>query len=302
MKRVLLPILLVLGLNFLLNEWFKHINKEAVIWELDASFFGNVKNKEVQYLILGNSHSFGIETYENDSLIHFASYGENWAKSYYKLKYLIEHGYSINHLLLNYDITDTKQIGLDNKNLNYWDKYVNFFELGNVTNNFSQYFGFWLRANFMNYAGRYFEFYEYYTLSQNQNEKSQEATFTPPDFIQRHNIEENCFGEIIVEDAKFYLEKIVEICTENNIQLVLVKYPITKYHYYKHSTCFEPTHYYHKLNSVVLAYENVLIFDYQKIYFENYTKFRDGHHLSGAARDEFSSLIREELERTKFLQ
>jgi hypothetical protein len=296
LKRILIPILLLLGLNFLLNEWFKYINKEAVIWELEADFYDNVKNKEVQYLILGNSHSFGIETYENDSLVHFASYGENWAKSYYKLKYLIDQGYSIEYLLLNYDITDTKQIGLDNKNLNYWGKYVNFYELGNVTNNFSQYFGFWLRANFINYAGRYFEFFEYYTLDKNDKMENKEATFTPPDFFQKHNIEENCFDEIIGNDSKFYLQKIVKICIENNIQLVMVKYPITKYHYYKHSTCFDPMNYYNKLDEYLSPSARIEILDYQKLYFDQNANFRDDHHLVSSMRDEFSKKVRNDLQ------
>jgi len=296
LKKILFPILLILGLNFLLNEWFKYINKEAVIWKLDADFYENVSNKEVQYLILGNSHSFGIETYENDSLVHFASYGENWAKSYYKLNYLIDQGYKIEYVMLNYDITDTKQIGLDNKNLNYWGKYVDFFELGNVSNNFSQYLGFWLRANFINYAGRYFEFFEYYTLSEDQNEKRQEATFTPPEFIQRHDLEENCFNEIIGDDSKFYLQKIVKICNENSIQLVMIKYPITKYHYYKHSTCFNPTNYYHQLDELLSPTNNVEVLDYQKLYFDQNANFRDDHHLIGSVRSEFSNTVRRDLQ------
>jgi hypothetical protein len=102
LKRFVLPLFIIIGLNYLLNEWFLYINKDAVIWELDNEFYKNVDKKKVKYLIIGNSHSFGIETYENDSLLHFATYGENWAKSYYKLKYQIKkklHHYSHNFKL-----------------------------------------------------------------------------------------------------------------------------------------------------------------------------------------------------------
>jgi len=297
LKRFLLPLFVILSLNFLLNEWFKKINKEAVIWELDNDFYEKVNDKEIQYLILGNSHSFGIETYENDSLVHFASYGENWSQSYYKLNHLINQGYSIDHLLLNYDLTDTRQIGLDNKNLNYWAKYINFFELGNITNNFSQYIGFWVRANFMSYAGRYFEFFEYYTLGENPLIEKQEVQFNPPDFVESHKRENDCLDQVIKEEAIFYLEKIIALCTSNDIQLVLIKYPITKYHYYKHSSCFDPSEYYNELNKRLHSSNPIQILDYQKLYFDNNSMFRDDHHLIGSIRGEFSQRVRKALEK-----
>lgn len=81
-----------------------------------------------------------------------------------------------------------------------------------------------------------------------------------------------------------YLESIIKFCKKNNIELILIKFPLTKE--FRTNPGFEKFDF---CDIPILKSLNII--DYNKIFFDNDEFFKDQDHLNNIGAEEFSKIL-----------
>jgi hypothetical protein len=90
-----------------------------------------------------------------------------------------------------------------------------------------------------------------------------------------------------------YFDKIISIASKNNIEIIALKFPVTK-NYYNNLRKFDSL----KVDSL-LKDKKIKILDFQKVYFQNDTFFKDADHLNDLGGFEFSKLLSDSINKIK---
>ena len=81
-----------------------------------------------------------------------------------------------------------------------------------------------------------------------------------------------------------YLKKIINFCKNNNIQLICIKFPLTKE--FRTNSRFLKYNY-----NEITELKSLNIIDYNKIYFDKVEFFKDQDHLNKKGAEEFSKIL-----------
>ena len=252
----------------------------------DKSFY-YYKN-DTQILFFGDSHTKNAfnPMFINNSF-NFASEGESYLHTYFKLRKILEfEDFKPTIVVLPIDLNSFASYRL--KGLQdewYWKRYIDFNEISGVDTGISpiitrinMYFPFIGNGeNFMAYMGGrsklfrgyIFGYANFSSLDTKEELASQIANFHFKDSVI---VDENLFS---------YFKEVLDLAEERNISVILVKFPVTGIYYNSTEKYFhDKGAYYEKIRNVTGSHDNVYILDYQKIYFDNMSLFRDPHHLN----------------------
>jgi len=283
------------GVNFCIHFAFLAIlHQNSIVQKKETEFFNEAEN-HIDILFLGDSHVNSVQEHLIPTALKFDSFGESYIQSYYKLKYLIaDMDITIDNLILPFDLHSFSSFRSDRIiNDIYWSKYVNYFELAEIKKN-RKYIIKWTIANFCAYVGKGDEILEYLqkvrgfpSLRKKQNENVSSR-------ISYHLKNR----DTIDQDILFYFKKILHLCSENNINIVFVKYPVSKQYLVNSSHYINKKQYYNFLISVIEDFSllSYAIWDFQDLYIDFPEIFIDSDHLNSRGSTEFTKILATKIE------
>lgn len=295
-KRLLFFALVLIAINYSLSHFFRKEMEGRVVNQLDEAFYK--ENTPINYLILGNSHAFGIRPQPSDSSVVFAAYGENIVQTYYRLKYVTDlKERKFKNIILPFDFQYLSNSEIPNLNIDFWVKYIDFYEYSQISKKYSENLFKYLKGNFFPYSGQTMAVWEAINL------KDQAIEGQSQKLIKDNST--TCPKQIIDSIAEIYFFKVLDICKANNIGVVLLKYPYRRDYYNDLQKCFKETDYFNEIEpKIKLRAQKILILDHSKDFIDEPAKFDDGHHLSslGNVRTIFTKSIFDTLQKKPFLR
>ena len=292
-------VLLIHSILYFAYEFFGERNSKLFKNDLRL----DTHRSSIDFLFMGHSrpgHAI------NDSLIpnafNFASNGESNIYTYYKLKYLLEQtDKDINYIVFpigHASFFDQKNPYIVNHN--YWNKYIDYTELGAAKSERFKYIQVNAQSTFTPYAHWINQVLnrKFPKLSHKKgglhllanNEKKQAHAYT----IIKNNLESrNYFSDISLS----YFKRTIALCEKHNKKVILIRYPITSYYKEASETLISQQGLNHKgLNTILSSLEKVTIWDFENLYFGRDELFKDAHHMNAAGRLEFSEFLKTRLE------
>ncbi len=268
--------------------------KDSHIVQTEAHFFEQAAQNNVETVFLGNSHTFAFKTDSLEKAVHFGSYGESIEKSYYKLSYLLRQGLLPSRVILSYDLglLRDRNINMDFYSF-FWLKYYDINEFFDLTTNKTQFIYSLLKGTLFPYADGETDIVDYYFADKTSNEGEVQREDQTPIVIAK-KAEHNCLDEQLSELGVYYFQRLIELCDQNKIDLVLVRFPVTTRYYADQSRCFSDETYYETIRKNYLG-DGVRVLDYHNSFADSL--FRDSHHLKGGhIRQVFTQMMKADLQ------
>jgi len=311
-KRRLLRCILFVLIFLLLNNLFSYLFlkeklKKSRTYKIDRQLHRVIKTIEV--LGLGDSHpasGFDPRIFKNGFNFSFA--GEKYIYNYYKLKYVIKKDKKLRIVILPVDLHSFSTWGA-NAFLHdfYWIKYLDYWELGKIKKKPFRFIWKYLNGKFFPYIG---EFKFVFNIKENKKKRmfhiprtvkglivKKETFFKRKDketrkrmFLQYYK--QKTFDNTVVA----YFKKILKLCKDNNIKLVLVRYPVTKIYYKYASRKVKVKKYYDKIFKMIENYNNVIFIDLHTLFFKNDSPyFYDPDHMNYIGARKFTLKLKKTL-------
>jgi len=277
-------------INFSLHFGFLHIVYTNSIVQRRAREFFKKADKQIEILFLGDSHVNAVQEDRIPNAVKFDSFGENYIQSYYKLQYLIDReDMTIKNLVLPFDLHSFSSFRSDRIiNDIYWTKYMDYFELARAKND-RTYILKWMIAHFCAYAGKGDEILEYLqkvrgfpSLREKQKEDVKNRVY--------YHFKNQ---EIFDRDILYYFKKILNLCSEKEINIILIKYPLSRSYLINAADYVDRNEFYGYLHAILADFPhlNYDIWDYQEIFVDSPVYFMDSDHLNRKGAIAFSELL-----------
>lgn len=108
--------------------------------------------------------------------------------------------------------------------------------------------------------------------------------------------------ERTIDDATAdYFSRIVALCADHNIRLVLVRFPLTRIYYDAMSLHVDLDEWQRVVDERLQGADHVEVIDFMELYFDDYSKFMDPLHLNSQSKKAFTETLVNELERRNIL-
>jgi hypothetical protein len=294
--------LLLFVLNILYFIW---VVPETVLGRSDKQFEDRDRDSDI--IFFGDSHVLsGINPKYIDKSFNFASTGENYFQTYYKLKGILESdiekpkAIALSIDLHSFSSTRVKDFG----NLWYWRKYIPFREMVQFSeeNKAKQ----WVEA-YVPIIGNGAGFLELFLQSNNSSvtlgykalnedfEQEENRKKAGEKRAKFHFKDAEDFDKLLVE--KF--SEIINLAQENNVEVFLIKFPVSKEYLEGADKYIEVKKYYENVDEILGKTKNkgkdIRLLDYQDEFFDNPNYFSDSDHLNHRGAKKLSEIIADEL-------
>jgi hypothetical protein len=300
--------MLLLVVNFFLDRLYKEL---AFFNKLNNTVDNQYAeyNDTLKYLSFGNSHDC-INAYILDKSFNYGSPSENYVQTYYKFRSVLQkYSKRPEQVILFIDISDFgPKISNRFDYTSYWVKYVDFAELARLKHDKDLRIN-WFAGKFCSYAGNYKEmqltllylikighldlYRGYHPPRDFRNfarekdrrklaRKKAELYFTKDDYFD--------------EDMAFYFERLLRLCQDHHINVILIRMPVTKEFFEEASRIVPIDKLYEKADKVISKYPNVIhVLDYHDRYFDHPEYFFDPDHLNPVGSDSLTVQLKKDL-------
>lgn len=294
LNKLLLFVLLVVVINSLLTILYYQVYAIKKPYFKTEKKYQKQKSK-VTTLVLGHSRAvFGIDVQQIDGAFNYATYGENNIYTYYKFKKLLKDpSNKIKRIIIPVGrSTFFSNSRPDMADHSYWSKYLDYIELGKVYDNQAAYFSIYLQAKTIPYAHFIKSELNKKSKKKKQNFKelktSQEKLFYAKKSINHNFSERNYYDDV----SYLYLNKLLELCKENEVEVVAIKFPVTRYYY----EVFNQKMIQYKFNEVkflnLFKTYKIDIWNEEQYFKNDDTMFKDVHHLNKRGRENFTKYLK----------
>lgn len=322
-KTFTYKIIVFAGFLILVNLGLDALYKNYVVHNI----LNNAKDEQfeayddtLKYLALGNSHNC-INTHILENSFNYGSPGEHYIQTYYKLKHILEKtDKKPENVILFIDISSFGPVVSNRFEYNsYWIKYLDYFEIARIKKK-REILGRWLEGKFFSYAGNYkdirLSIYYFFKIGElnlhhgyrphrdyrnfaREEDKRKAARVKTSIYLTR----EGYFDR----DLALYFERILKLCSGHDVNVILVRIPVTREYFQEASSIVPVDDLYRKIENIYSRYPNVQdIFDYHDLYFDHPEYFFDADHLNPEGSDMLTRKLREDLASsirdTSFLQ
>ena len=307
-KLLLFAIILVL-INTLLDQAFKTFSVHNILNRtMDEQFAAY--DDTLKYLAMGNSHNC-INTHILNDCFNYGSPSENYIQSYYKLKHILEKsGKKPQYLLLQSDVSSYGKKISDRYEYNsYWIRYIDYLELARVKGDRGV-LSKWLEGKFFSYAGNYKDIQLSIVYRIKMKNLQMYNGFRPhrdfKNFANDLNKQKSAWNKAqLINTAdvyfdpsiKYYFQKILDICEEYNVKVVLIRYPLTKEFNEEERKIVPADKLYTEIDRMAESchtYWGTL--DYHDIFFNNPEYFFDPDHLNVKGSDLLTEMLMKDIE------
>lgn len=301
LKKVLLFIIVALGINTATSwVYMRKIAEKGLLHQTDIRYSQNVKN--INVLFMGQSRvQNGIDDRLFNNSINYSSYGENNIYTYYKLKNILNRNdQRINTVIIPYGFSSF--FSLKNPAIaehNYWNKYIDYMELGEKHGKRDEYVALWLQSKCAPYS-RFIRVAidKKVTLFKRPKIKlkeleSEEARYKYALNALEYSLHHRNYYDYISYE---YLKKSLNLCQEKNIRVIGIKYPITSYYHRAYRELIDKYQWNDSIFHKLLVEYNVELVDFEKSYFGMDELFKDTHHLNEKGKSKFSTDVKQKFQ------
>ncbi len=308
--KLIIFLLLLLAVNSLFNAIY---TKKMVMNRFFNTQDEQIKNYQgtLKYLMIGSSHNCVNPQILGNSF-NYATPNENYIKNYYKLKSLLEtKNIHPEYIILNDELPLFSPFASTRfKYDSYWVKHVDYFELARKKND-NDYIYKWFEGNYFSYVGKFKEILMSLYLLSDTN-KVVNGYKQPPDL--KNFADRKKSMEIARSRARLYLSdymhlnkemityfnKIMALCRENGIKVVLLSMPVSNEYYNATFEVANVDQLNTEVDSLVRLYKDIAIqLNYEKVFFDHPEYFYNPDHLNPLGADSVSRLIKQDLEKLK---
>jgi len=306
--RLILFIATLVAVNFILNGLYKTFVVHNILNRAKDQQFAEYADT-LKYLAMGNSHNC-VNTFILENSFNYGAPGESYIQSYYKLKYILEEtNKKPENVILFIDMSSFNGVLGDRLEYNsYWIKYINYFELARVKND-RKVLNKWVEGRFFSYAGNYKDIKLSFVYLVKIKELNLHNGYRPHRDFKNFTDVKNKYREAkkkvdiyLKRDSYFdpvlqyYFESILELCLENDINVILVRIPVTKEYYEEASIGIPLSDLYGKIEDSYRKFDNVsMVLDYHDLYFDHPEYFFDADHLNPRGSDLFTTRLRDDI-------
>ncbi|HOX78331.1 MAG TPA: hypothetical protein PLW31_09835 [Bacteroidales bacterium] len=308
--RILLFLALLAGLNFVIDWAFKSFSAHRwVNLKMDEQF--GEYDGTLTWLAMGNSHNC-VNTRILDNSFNYGSPGENYIRTYYKLKYILEKtGHKPEYLLLQADISSFGPKISNRYEYNYyWIKYVDYLELARIKND-RDIINYWIEGKFFSYAGNYKDFWlsivyrikmKEVNMFRGYREHRDYRNFA--DVPDRQKVAWDKAQMILTKNEpldpaiRVYFDMIMQLCREHQVKVLLIRFPEAKEFYEEQERLVPVGKLYEEVTAIAekyMVFNGIL--DYHDMFFEHPEYFFDPDHLNVKGSDLFTEKLAEDLKK-----
>jgi hypothetical protein len=273
----------------------------------------NAYTGPLTYLMLGNSHNRVSPAVLGNGFCYIMP-KEIYTQTYYKLKYILEKtNKRPENILLSIDPVNFSpraetELSFDG----YWRKYLNYFELARDYHN-ADYFVNWFTGNFFSYAGNYryilmsIQFFNAdltqikngYILARNYLNFAKESNREAIGFEIATAYLSSYSKKSVLGETRYYL-KILDLCKQYNIHLILLRMPMTDEYLKYARKLIDLDKLDHEIIDLTRNHCNDFkVFDYRNEFHEKPEYFFNADHINPAGVGIISRKIKEELEKNQ---
>lgn len=307
LKLLVFAVILIL-INTALDQAFKAFSVHNILnRKMDEQFAEY--DDTLKYLAFGNSHNC-INTHILNDCFNYGSPSENYIQSYYKLKYILENsGKKPEYLLLQSDVSSYGRKISDRYEYNsYWIKYIDYLELARVKNDRGVLWK-WLEGMFFSYAGNYKDIQLSIVYRVKMKKLEMYNGFRPhrdfKNFADDINKQKSAWNKAqLINSAdvyfdpsiKYYFQKMLDLCEQYNVKVVLIRYPVTKEFNEVERSIVPADKLYSEIDSITAGcstYWGTL--DYHDIFFNNPEYFFDPDHLNVKGSDLLTEKLQKDI-------
>lgn len=307
---IVFAVVLIIVILLVNAVYVKYILSQRSMFRQDVEYNRfKMNNSEASIIFLGDSHAEdGIRSGYIQDAFNYGMNSENYIKNYYKLKKVVEtDNFTIRCVAIEIDPQSfstahyTKTAIMQYKA--YYSRFMTFDEIVKVRNDSPA--AVWFEI-YLPFIGQGTDFWNVFLLkpkavpekivnpdrqrlSEVLAEKSKSAVF-------RYYADQDRVGSIPVD----YYTRIIEYAKDNNIKIILLKYPQSKEYLdlMEQRNLSNRAYYADILNITQAAIGNDFkVADYQGIFFSDPEYFSDPDHLNENGAVEFSKIISADLKK-----
>ncbi len=307
-EAIIFSLIVLIGFIYVNYFYYQNITKDSFLFERErhlSQYKEELVGNSIPLLALGDSHTRrAINMTHIGNGFNYAMDSETYIEQHLKFKELLDQGFEINKILVIYDMQvmmrtdrelyvqlpfyydrldreDMSKI-LDKTKIQLWAKArTPAIGNGNAILRFLNNPNWIGHENFMekNFT-RYIE-------------KERIVIANIP--FKYHYQDMDKYPNMINEKSLDYFLKTMELARENDVEVYLIKYPLTKEYNDLVKENKLPREKYYELIEMELNGYNYTILDYYDIYFENPGYFFDGDHLNAIGSKKLGGEIKKDI-------
>ncbi|MFA5070054.1 MAG: D-alanyl-lipoteichoic acid biosynthesis protein DltD [Patescibacteria group bacterium] len=306
----LIFLLILITLLILANYFYTaYVLTDTLLSRNEEQIEDNFRNTKI--LFSGGSHVMtGLSPDRIENSFNFSSLGENYAYTYYKLKYILEsYDIRLNTLILPIDLQDfsSSRIKLiENEwhtNVWYWHKYINYENLKLIIKETS--YLQWQTAKFFPVIGNGPSIIMKLRGSLINTDMKLGQQIRVNDFSKSDDQDKSAKfraewhlsnSETFDATMSDYFERILNLGKEYNLNILIVRFPVSEEYYKFSAEYLDIDEYYEKVYEITDKYDNIRILDYHDLFFDKDYFFNDPDHLNKNGADYLTDLIKKEID------
>ena len=304
---LLILIILILTINLI---YTKFILERSIVYRQDQiykEYISSLPEKKLDFSFFGDSHTMvAVNPQYIPNSFNFGIGAENYIITYYKLKRILDEGVEINTIVLELDLHTFSGILTNEENLFsklwFYSDFVSYNEIKEIRGGFI--IGLWIESNFP-FLGKGDEFrfvidkpevvnisFGWVENKKNFSEIENKVELAKKE-CRSHFGEEERISDISFE----YFIKTIELAKKNDINIIFIKYPITKEDDFvlTEKNITKEDYYKTIFNEINKTLENYYVLDYYNLYFDNPEYFGDSDHLNYNGAEVFSKSLYKDL-------
>ena len=299
-KKLIVFFVAALIVHFTLVFANSHLLSKGRLGQVD----GEIKRLPMSdtTVIVGNSHAAAVEAELLPDAYNLASYGENIHQSYYRLNDLLNRKKKTpKRVLLSCDLWFLKNLlSTRDPNQCYWNSIEEWDELSNFADSRWDFYSQRLVSLLVPYKNFDVLLFDYLLAPKQpvgamRGQGSAESEEPGERSFHREPTEKGLQNQLS-DYGIYFFRGILRLCREAEVELFLVRFPVTRAYYYEYSEDYEPERFYAELEKIVESeYPQAQLVDLHDAFVEQ--DFMDPHHLKGGEpRKRMTLMIKERLE------
>ncbi len=288
--RITITALYIAIFLFLPSYFFKNIicAKTSVVLR-DKAFYESIP--EIQTLVVGDSHNMKVlATNTKLGIFNFATGGENYMQTYYKLKKALEQNNQIKTIIIPLNINSFAKNDFSEKShLYYWNDYIDYIELSKLDPDYIRHLKNYTLGTFFPYLGKSKVISNYFggkKLDEEQMLKSIETE--NKDFSKLIPAEQISKAEKRVQELfpkgnydktlEIYFHKLIALAKAKNLEIVILTLPMTDAFMEAYKSKYDLQWFENKRNEIYVMYPELRYIDLRSKLASRY--FSDSDHLN----------------------
>jgi hypothetical protein len=325
-QRCAVLIIILWVVNAVLTWGFLRMVSERQIVRCQKQFDAFEGHPSV--LAIGDSHlqrGFDVRV-AGERTFCYTSPGENWMQTYYKLRWVLDSGRTVERVVLSADPHSFSSISTARAfDAYYWARFVDPVEVGRRRGSVSKTVGYHMKGRLWPWAGEFGLLDDFLELRQKRREGDDDTpemlrgfVVDPRDFTRydvakrRRKAELRAAGHLkgadyMDEEMLHYFAETLKLCAELDIPVTVVRMPVTRAYYEAcERTVADWQHPDGKAGSLDRLYEAVAeiiaavdgdieLRDYHDLFFDEDALYSDPDHLNARGAAKFMDVLMRDL-------